>query len=76
LDRSEKGRPDLAARKAQGILTVCMLRRKKDSEINGQKILNLKEKTVTMQGENLIDPTKEHCKCLLDIQNSNFRPKV
>ncbi|GAA5992067.1 hypothetical protein JCM10908_000725 [Rhodotorula pacifica] len=44
----EKKRPDVAGRKAQAILRSCMLRRKKDSKLDGKELISLPPKTITM----------------------------
>ncbi|GAA5932237.1 hypothetical protein JCM3775_001168 [Rhodotorula graminis] len=42
----EKKKPDAAGRKAQTILRTCMLRRKKDSKLDGKELISLKEKHI------------------------------
>ncbi|KAK4687537.1 hypothetical protein P7C73_g2588, partial [Tremellales sp. Uapishka_1] len=43
-----KRNPKLATKRAHAILRTCMLRRTKDSEVNGKKILTLPEKTISV----------------------------
>ncbi|BGP44657.1 hypothetical protein JCM10450v2_000471 [Rhodotorula kratochvilovae] len=44
----EKKHPDIAGRKAQAILRTCMLRRKKDSKLDGKELISLPEKHIDM----------------------------
>ncbi|GAA5866871.1 hypothetical protein JCM3774_004583 [Rhodotorula dairenensis] len=44
----EKKRPDIAGKKAQAILRSCMLRRKKDSKLDGRELITLPAKIITM----------------------------
>ncbi|GAA5838313.1 hypothetical protein JCM9279_003196 [Rhodotorula babjevae] len=44
----EKKQPDVAGRKAQAILRTCMLRRKKDSKLDGKELISLKEKHINL----------------------------
>ncbi|GAA5965007.1 hypothetical protein JCM8115_005679 [Rhodotorula mucilaginosa] len=44
----ENKRPEVAGRKAQAILRSCMLRRKKDSKLDGKELITLPPKTITM----------------------------
>ncbi|GAA5916809.1 hypothetical protein JCM8208_004781 [Rhodotorula glutinis] len=44
----EKKHPDTAGRKAQAILRTCMLRRKKDSKLDGKELISLKEKHINL----------------------------
>lgn len=45
----EKKRPHIAGKKAQAILKVCLLRRKKDTKLDGQPLITLPEKHVVIQ---------------------------
>ncbi|GAA5899596.1 uncharacterized protein JCM6883_005269 [Sporobolomyces salmoneus] len=44
----EKKRGDLAGRRAQAILRSCMLRRKKDSKLDGKELISLPEKKIEL----------------------------
>ncbi len=46
--KREKKQPKNASRRCQAILKPLMLRRNKDTELNGKRILELPEKTVNM----------------------------
>lgn len=46
--KMEKRKPRLAAKRMQAILKPIVMRRNKESEINGQKILSLPPKTTNM----------------------------
>ncbi|GAA6046597.1 hypothetical protein JCM3770_006230 [Rhodotorula araucariae] len=45
----EKKYPDVAGRKAQAILRTCMLRRKKDSKLDGKELISLPTKHIEMR---------------------------
>jgi len=44
----EKRRPTLAGQRTQAILKHCLLRRNKNSELNGKKLIKLPEKHVEL----------------------------
>ncbi|GAA5877102.1 hypothetical protein JCM16303_006167 [Sporobolomyces ruberrimus] len=44
----EKSRGDLAGKRAQAILRTCMLRRKKDSKLDGKELISLPNKTIEL----------------------------
>lgn len=46
---SQTQRPTLASRRAQAALRGVMLRRNKDTEVDGKRILNLPPKTTNME---------------------------
>ncbi|GJN91484.1 hypothetical protein Rhopal_004507-T1 [Rhodotorula paludigena] len=46
--RFEKRNPDIAGRKAQAILRSCMLRRKKDSKLDGKELISLPPKKIAL----------------------------
>lgn len=48
VSKIEKKKPRLAAKRTQAILKPLMVRRNKDTEINGVRILNLPPKTIVM----------------------------
>lgn len=50
--KREKKMPKNASKRCQAILHPLMLRRNKDTELNGQRILNLPPKTVNMAWQN------------------------
>ncbi|KAK4055289.1 hypothetical protein OIV83_000572 [Microbotryomycetes sp. JL201] len=42
--KEEKRRPDIAAKRAQAILASCMIRRRKDTKLDGKELITLPEK--------------------------------
>jgi SNF2 family DNA or RNA helicase len=46
ISRYQRQQPALAARRLQAFLKTCMLRRTKDTQLNGKPILTLPEKTI------------------------------
>lgn len=47
--RYEKRNPTLATNKLQTIFKLVLLRRKKDSQLDGKRLIELPDKTVTLQ---------------------------
>lgn len=47
--RYEKKNPTLATNKLQTIFKLVLLRRKKDSQLDGKRLIELPDKTVTLQ---------------------------
>lgn len=49
IGRIQKKKPKLAATRVQAILKTCSIRRNKDTELNGVRLLTLPEKTVEVE---------------------------
>lgn len=57
----EKKRPDLAGRKTQAILRTCLLRRKKDSKLDGKDLITLPPKTTELRVLEFTEEEREIC---------------
>ncbi|WWC61348.1 uncharacterized protein I303_103929 [Kwoniella dejecticola CBS 10117] len=59
ISQIQKRRPKLATKRMQAILRQCCIRRHKDSELNGQKLLQLKAKNTNIDTLNFTDDERQ-----------------
>jgi hypothetical protein len=58
----EKKRPELAGQKAQHVLRTCMLRRRKDTKLDGKELITLPPKHTNLLELEFSKEEREICK--------------